>query len=104
MGEGIREDSVGISDHYQIPYRSSEVSFERGFWGRCSSNRHITINFNVAILPEHLRDYLFLHELVHTRVMSHDDDFWLELDKYTDGKARELKQELNRYHMKVTTA
>lgn len=91
-----------LSRHYQIPYQSSEVSFKREFWGLCSSNRHIIINFNVAILPEHLRDYVFLHELIHTRVMSHEDNFWQELDKYTDGKARELQKELHRYDMKVT--
>ena len=102
VGDYLMKRLRELSCHYQLPYRSASISFESRIWGSCSGRNHITINFNVAILPERLRDYLFLHELVHTKVRGHGEDFWWELDVYTNGKARELQRELYRYRMKVT--
>ena len=31
-------------------------------------------------LPDQLIDYILLHELVHTRVKNHSQDFWNELE------------------------
>lgn len=102
VGQFLLKRLDDLSRYHQLPYRSASITFEGKIWGCCYGNGHIKINFNVAILPEHLRDYLFLHELVHTRVSGHGDDFWQELDTYTGGKAQKLEQEMHQYHMKVT--
>jgi predicted metal-dependent hydrolase len=90
-----------LSDHFQLPYQSASVSFDKTIWGSCSCSDHIVINFNVALLPERLRDYLLLHELVHTKIPNHEEEFWQELNRYTKGRARQLEKELNTYKMRL---
>lgn len=102
IGQFLLKRLDDLSRYHRLPYRSASITFDGKIWGCCHANGHIDINFNVAILPEHLRDYLFLHELVHIIVRNHEEPFWRELDKYTNGKARKLEQEIQRHHMKVT--
>lgn len=88
-----------LSIHYQMPYRAAAITFDAKIWGSCSWDNCITLNFNMALLPERVRDYLFLHELVHTRIKGHGQDFWQELDSITQNKARMLEQELKKHKM-----
>lgn len=104
VGQFLLKRLDALSRYHRLSYRSASITFDGKIWGCCYGNGHIVINFNVAILPEHLRDYLFLHELVHMIVRNHDEPFWRELDKYTNGKAQKLEQEMHRYHMKVTVS
>ena len=59
------------------------------------------MNVNIAFLPAELQDYVLLHELVHTKVKNHSRQFWTELNKYTDDRARELAKKLKKYNMKL---
>lgn len=56
-------------------------------WGSCSHKNNISLNMKIICLPEELMDYVILHELLHTRVKDHSNDFWTELDRLVaDGK------------------
>tara|TARA_B100001248_G_C27196135_1_gene369049 strand:+ start:138 stop:662 length:525 start_codon:yes stop_codon:yes gene_type:complete len=62
-------------------------------WGSCSSDNIICINNLVYYLPLHLKDYIILHELVHTKIKNHKKLFWEELEKICQNcksKRREL--------------
>ena len=69
-------------------------------WGSCSVSRNINLNIHLMQLPNHLIDYVILHELVHTVHKNHGPGFWRELDKIT-GKARLLDKELKKYHIRT---
>ncbi len=70
---------------------------QRTRWGSCSAKNNINLNIHLSRLPQHLCDYVLLHELVHTKVKNHGKDFWKELDKTTNSKARLLDKELGKY-------
>ncbi|WP_164489196.1 SprT family zinc-dependent metalloprotease [Ruminococcus sp. Marseille-P6503] len=51
-------------------------------WGRCSSDRKISINLNTAYLDMECIDYVIIHELCHLVHMNHSRDFWNLVGRY----------------------
>lgn len=45
-------------------------------WGVCRSDRKITLNYAVSMLPEGLLDYVVSHEVAHLKEMNHSSKFW----------------------------
>lgn len=62
-------------------------------WGSCSNKKNINLSLFLMMLPEHLIDYVILHELAHTIELNHSPRFWELLDKLCNGKAKELDRE-----------
>lgn len=96
--------------HAYIPARVESLAREHGFsytalrissahtrWGSCSSRNSISISLFTMLLPHHLRDFIILHELCHTRHPNHSAAFHALLDSSLGGKEQELQQELRRY-------
>lgn len=67
-------------------------------WGSCSGKKVINLSYFNMLLPEHLIDFVILHELCHTKEMNHGEGFWKLLDVVSGGRAKELTKELSKYH------
>ncbi len=94
-----------------LPQRTEQLAAEHGFryrkvtvknvssrWGSCSAINNINLNIHLVRLPQHLSDYVILHELTHTVHKNHGDRFWRSLDIVTGGKARQLAAEMKQHH------
>lgn len=79
-------------------YKSVKIQSSRTRWGSCSATCSINFSLFLMTVPEHLIDYVILHELCHTKHHDHSPAFWAEMDRVTDGKAKALRQELRKYH------
>ena len=90
-----------FSEKHNFSYNRAGFRCQKTRWGSCSGKNNISLNVNISFLPEELQDYVLLHELVHTKVKNHSRKFWAELDKYTNGRAKELSKELKKYNMKL---
>lgn len=86
-----------LSSQYNLPYQSAKINSSSGRWGSCSARKTINLSYFLVLLPQHLIDYVLLHELTHTREMNHGDGFWELLNKLTNGKAQTLRNELKKY-------
>ena len=71
---------------------------QRTLWGSCSHRNNINLNVNLLRLPEELRDYVILHELVHTRHKNHSRAFWRDLDRFV-GDAKGLQRHLRQFRL-----
>jgi predicted metal-dependent hydrolase len=54
---------------------------QRTRWGSCSSDGRISLNWRLVQMPDDVRDYVLLHELMHLRVRNHSPRFWREVEK-----------------------
>lgn len=79
---------------YGYSYNKCRLSHANTRWGSCSSNRTISLNIGLMIVPEPLRDYVILHELAHLNHMDHSKAFWAEVgshDKNYKSHEKKLK-------------
>jgi predicted metal-dependent hydrolase len=85
-----------LARRHGFAYNRVFVKNQRTLWGSCSSTNNINLNANLVRLPDELRDYVILHELVHTRHRNHSRAFWAALDRLVgDGKG--LQRRLRQY-------
>lgn len=69
-------------------------------WGSCSSKGNINLNMRLILLPEHLQDYVILHELCHLRYPDHGPAFHALLDSLLGGRETALSHELNEWKIR----
>jgi hypothetical protein len=65
-------------------------------WGSCSSKGNITLNTALFYVPQHLMEYVVVHELVHMIIFNHSAAFWAKLADYLPDYA-ERERELDTY-------
>ncbi len=63
-------------------------------WGSCSVLGNINLNMRLILLPEHLQEYVILHELCHLRHPDHGPGFHAMLDSLLEGRENVLRREL----------
>ena len=68
--------------------------------GSCSSKGNINLNMRLILLPEHLQDYVILHELCHLRYPDHGPAFHALLDSLLGGRETALSHELNEWKIR----
>jgi len=73
----------------ELPARLLELATQHGLtvsrvsvrnqkwrWGSCSPNGHICVNWRLVTMPEWVRDYVLIHELMHLKRLDHSPKFW----------------------------
>jgi len=62
----------------QLGLRVSRVSVrnQQSRWGSCSPNGHICLNWRLVAMPDWVRDYVIIHELMHLKRLDHSPKFW----------------------------
>jgi predicted metal-dependent hydrolase len=73
----------------ELPLRLFELAAEHGLtvarisirnqrwrWGSCSPSGHICLNWRLVTMPDWVRDYVLIHELMHLKRMDHSRRFW----------------------------
>jgi len=52
------------------------VRNQQSRWGSCSPKGHICLNWRLVTMPEWIRDYVIIHELMHLKRLDHSPKFW----------------------------
>jgi predicted metal-dependent hydrolase len=93
----ILSDRVNtLASRYGFTFGRVTIRNQKTRWGSCSEQNNINLNINLVRLPPHLRDYVILHELLHTRIKNHSQTFWETLEAYVQD-AKLLGKVLKNY-------
>lgn len=85
---------------FEFNYNKLTLKNIKSRWGSCSRKNNINLSIHLMRLPDHLIEYVILHELVHTVHHNHSKRFWALLDKVTGG-AKILDKELRKYRIAI---
>jgi len=88
-----------LAEAYGFSYTGLKIRKMTSRWGSCTSKNSINLNSWLVMLPDHLSDYVILHELVHTVHKNHSPRFWNKLDECTGGRSKEWRRELHRHRI-----
>jgi predicted metal-dependent hydrolase len=82
-------NALRIKAKRELPARLLELAAEFGLtvsritirsqrfrWGSCSRAGRISLNWRLVTMPDWVRDYVLVHELMHLRRMDHSPTFW----------------------------
>lgn len=88
-----------LATEHGFRYSSLRISSAHTRWGSCSGRNGISIALFVMLLPEHLREFIMLHELCHTRHHNHSAAFHTLLNSLVGGNEKVLNAELRKYRI-----
>jgi predicted metal-dependent hydrolase len=89
-----------LSRKHNLPYNKVIIKNNRTRWGSCSHRNNINLSLHLMRLPDHLIDYILLHELAHTVHKNHSKKFWKDLEKLYPG-SRNADRELKEYRIDI---
>jgi predicted metal-dependent hydrolase len=87
-----------LAAKFEFKYLDVFIKNAKTRWGSCSHNNRINLSLHLMMLPDHLIDYVILHELTHTIYKNHGPRFWQHLDRITGG-VKKLEKEIN--HIRI---
>jgi predicted metal-dependent hydrolase len=67
---------AALAAAHRIAVTRVSVRDQRSRWGACSARGTITLNWRLVLVPEFVREYVLLHELMHRRELNHSRRFW----------------------------
>ncbi|PKP11807.1 MAG: M48 family peptidase [Bacteroidetes bacterium HGW-Bacteroidetes-4] len=85
-----------MADKFGFTINDIRVKNLKSRWGSCSSKNNINLNIHLMRLPEHLSDFVILHELCHTVHRNHGTQFHALLNKLCRNE-KALNKELKKY-------
>ena len=95
--DNTKQKMVQLANIHQLDFYKLTFKTLKTRWGSCSQNNTICINNIIYYLPEHLKEYIMLHELTHTKIKNHSRIFWEELEKICPNSKLKRKELRNNY-------
>ncbi len=84
-----------LNQHYGFTYQKISIRDQKTRWGSCSKKGNLSFSYKIALMPEHLADYIIVHELCHLGAFDHSKKFWsLVAEKVPDH--RECRRSLRK--------
>ncbi len=65
-----------LAERHGISVTRVSIRNQRSRWGACSARGSITLNWRLILVPDFVREYVMLHELMHRRELNHSRRFW----------------------------
>jgi predicted metal-dependent hydrolase len=65
-----------LAGQHDLTVSRVSVRNQKSRWGSCSPSGHICLNWRLVLMPDSVRTYVLIHELMHLRRLDHSGKFW----------------------------
>ena len=72
----LKKQIKELSNCMEVYPKSICIAGQRSFWGSCSSQGRISLNWRLLAAPSEVLRYVVIHELAHLKHLNHSSDFW----------------------------
>lgn len=74
--ELVKEKVKRFNLKFRYKFNKVAVKDQKTCWGSCSKKKNLNFNWRIVLLPDHLADYIIIHELCHLKEFSHSRRYW----------------------------
>lgn len=92
----LSQRTTHLAKKHGFTFKQVFVKNLKSRWGSCSGQNNINLNIHLMRLPEHLSDFIILHELCHTVHKNHGSQFHELLNRLC-GNEKQLNKELKQF-------
>jgi predicted metal-dependent hydrolase len=72
----LPRELLELARRHDLTVQGVTIRNQRSRWGSCSRDGRIALNWRLLQMPEPVRQYVLLHELMHLREHNHSERFW----------------------------
>lgn len=94
----VTEKIKKINLYYKFSFNKIFIRNQKTRWGSCSTKKNLSFNYKIALLPDHLAEYIVIHELCHLKQMNHGPNFW-KLVSETMPEYSKIRKELKEFRI-----
>jgi len=62
--------------YFRTEINDVKLKNNRSNWGSCSSKKNLNFSTRLLFAPDHVVDYVIVHEMAHLKEMNHSKKFW----------------------------
>ncbi len=74
--ELVEEKVKRFNRKFGFKFNKVAIKDQKTCWGSCSKKKNLNFNWRIVLLPDHLADYIVIHELCHLKEFSHSRRYW----------------------------
>ena len=65
-----------LAERHDLRVTRISIRNQRTRWGSCGRDGHVCLNWRLVVMPDWVRDYVIVHELMHLKRMDHSPAYW----------------------------
>lgn len=92
------ERSAHFAALYGVTVGRISVRAQKTRWGSCSHKGDLSFNYRLAALPQHIADYIVVHEVCHILELNHSKEFWAQVAR-TVPEHKAIRKEIRELAM-----
>jgi predicted metal-dependent hydrolase len=67
---------LALAEHHGLRVTRISIRNQRTRWGSCGRDGHVCLNWRLVAMPDWVRDYVMIHELMHLKRLDHSPAYW----------------------------
>jgi len=79
------------SKQLKVRPKNIKMKKQKARWGSCSSKKNLNFNWKIIMAPEHVINYLILHEVAHLKHPNHSKKFYREISKIMPDYKKQIE-------------